>query len=174
MKQLTLILSLILLVGLTGGCVKNGTREAEVQAKPQAGTKIAVLTLDGNLPGQTPDQVRELDIVMDWMDRDIIKIMNKAGYDAVLIKERQAYKRDMGKLLVIEVERFNAGNRAARAFVGYGAGAASLALGYKLLDENGGLLSEWRDEVGSSRGGTYCAQTLDRRALDKVSGLLNR
>lgn len=174
MKRLTLLLSFVLLVGLTGGCVKNSAKETEGQAKPQAGTRIAVLTLDGNLPGQTADQARELNIVMDWMDSDIIKIMNKAGYEAVLIKQRQAYKREMGKLLVIEVERFNAGNRAARAFVGYGAGAASLGLTYKLFDENGRSLAEWRDEVGSSKGGTYCAQTLDRRALDKVNGLLNR
>lgn len=172
MKQLTLILSLVLMVGLTGGCGKNGTKQAEI--KPQAGTKIAVLTLDGDLAGQTADQARELDMVMQWMDRDIIKIMRQAGFEPVLIKEMQGYKSDMGKLLVIEVERFNAGNRAARAFVGFGAGAASLDLGYKLLDENGALLSEWRDGVGSSKGGTYCAQTLDRRALGKVSGLLNK
>jgi len=174
MKQLTLILSLLLLVGLTGGCATNSTKEADVKVKPQAGTKIAVLTLDGNLAGQSADQARELDMVMQWMDRDIIKIMRQAGFEPVLIKEMQGYKPDMGKLLVIEVERFNAGNRAARAFVGYGAGAASLDLSHKLLDENGALLSEWRDGVGSSKGGTYCAQTLDRRALDKVTGLLNK
>lgn len=173
MKQLILVLSLLLLAGLTGGCGKNSTPQAEI--KPQvAGTRIAVLTLDGNLPNQTPDQARELDYVMQWMDRDIVKIMNQAGFQPVLIKEMQGYKPEMGKLLVIEVEHFNAGNRAARAFVGYGAGSASLDLSYKLLDENGALLSEWRDGVGSSRGGTYCAQTLDRRALDKVTGLLNK
>ncbi|EKD34591.1 MAG: hypothetical protein ACD_75C02269G0003 [uncultured bacterium] len=42
------------------------------------------------------------------------------------------------------------------------------------LDESGGPLSEWRDGVGSSMGGTYCAQTLNKRALEKVVGLLNR
>ncbi len=173
MKRLVLVLSLVLLVGLTVSCTQNDTKTA-ADIKPQGGIKLAVLTLDGDLPGQTADQARELDMVMQWMDRDIVKIMTNAGFQPSLIKDMRNYRPEMGKLLVIDVERFNAGNRAARAFVGYGAGAASLDLGYKLLDENGALLSEWHDGVGSSRGGTYCAQTLNRRALEKVSGLLAR
>lgn len=171
MKRLVVILPFFLLVYLIGGCAKNEpTGATGVEARTEH--RIAVLTLDGDLPDQTADQARELDIVMRWMDRDIVSILRKAGMQPVLIKDMQAYRPEMGKLLVINVERFNAGNRAARAFVGYGAGAASLDLAYKLLDENGVLLSEWRDGVGSSRGGTYCAQTLNRRALDKVSAIL--
>ena len=171
MKRLVLMLSLVLLIGLAGGCTRNAT-ETATAVKPQAGTRLAVLTLDGNLPGQTADQARELDMVMQWMDRDIVKILEKAGYQPMLIKDKQRYRPEMGKLLVIDVERFNAGNRAARAFVGFGAGAASLDLSYRLLHENGSLISEWRDGVGSSKGGTYCAQTLNRRALEKVNGIL--
>ena len=169
MKRIAVILSLTLLLGLTGGCVK---KRAEVN--PQVTRTIAILTLDGKLPNQTADQDRELKTVIDWMDRDLLKIMKQAGFQPVLIKDRQEYQPEMGKLLVVDVDKFNAGNRAARAFVGFGAGAASLDLRYKLLDESGGPLSEWRDGVGSSLGGTYCAQTLNKRALDKVVGLLNR
>ena len=169
MKRIAVILSLTLLLGLTGGCVK---KRAEVN--PQVTRTIAILTLDGKLPNQTADQDRELKTVIDWMDRDLLKIMKQAGFQPVLIKDRQEYQPEMGKLLVVDVDKFNAGNRAARAFVGFGAGAASLDLSYKLLDESGGPLSEWRDGVGSSLGGTYCAQTLNKRALDKVVGLLNR
>lgn len=169
MKRIAVILSLTLLLGLTGGCVK---KRAEVN--PQVTKTIAVLTLDGNLPNQTADQDRELKIVIDWMDRDLIKNMKQAGFQPVLIKDRQEYKPEMGKLLEVDVDKFNAGNRAARAFVGFGAGAASLDLTYRLLDESGAPLSEWRDGVGSSLGGTYCAQTLNKRALEKVVGLLNK
>lgn len=174
MKQFTLVLSLFLLVGLAGGCTQNGTgKGADIKPRAEA-TNLAIVTLKGDLPGQTPDQARELDLVMQWMDRDIVKIFKQAGFQPVLIKDMQGYKPEMGKLLVVRVERFDAGSRAARAFVGFGAGAASLDLGYKLLDEKGAVVSEWRDGVGSSKGGTYCAQTLDKRALDKVAGLLNK
>jgi hypothetical protein len=108
------------------------------------------------------------------MDRDLLKIFKDAGYQPVLLKKMQDYRTDQGKLLIIEVERFNPGSRAARAFVGFGAGSASLDVNYKLLDERSALLTEWRDGVGSSKGPTYCAQTLNRRALAKVSPLLGR
>lgn len=169
MKRITLILLLTLLLALNGGCGKK-----RMEVNPQVAKNIAILTLDGNLPGQTADQARELDIVIQWMDRDLIKIMKQSGFQPVLIKDMQEYKPQMGRLLVVDVEKFNAGSRAARAFVGFGAGAASLDLSYKFLDEKGVLLSEWRDGVGSSMGGTYCAQTLDRRALEKVVVLLNK
>ena len=37
-----------------------------------------------------------------------------------------------------------------------------------------GTLAEWRDGVGSSKGPTYCAQTLNRRALAKAAPLLGK
>lgn len=158
---------MFLLLGLTVGCGKNKAR-----LDPSATKDIALLTLDGNLPDQTADQIRELKITIEWMDGDLVKSFKNSGFRTVLIKEMPTYKPEMGKLLIVEVERFNAGNRAARAFVGFGAGAASLDLRYQLLDERGTLLSEWREGVGSSKGATYCAETLDRKALEKVVGLL--
>lgn len=168
MKQWTLLLTLVLVLGVTGGCGKK-----RIAVNPQVNQAIAVLTLDGDLPNQTGDQERELNRVIEWMDRDLIRNMQKSGLQPILIKDMEDYKAEMGTLLVVDVEHFNAGNRAARAFIGFGAGAASLDLYYKLLDKNGTLLAEWRDGVGSSMGGTYCAQTLNRRALAKVVGILN-
>jgi hypothetical protein len=40
---------------------------------------------------------------------------------------------------------------------------------YKLLDARGPLLTEWQDGVHSLKGGTYCARTLNRRAVAKIS-----
>jgi len=71
------------------------------------------------------------------------------------------------------VDNFNAGNRAARAFVGFGVGASSLDLNYKLLDKKGAELLAWKDGVGSSKGGTYCAQTLNRNTITKITTFLN-
>ncbi len=169
MKRIVLISALVLLVVVSAGCGKK-----RLVLKPGVIKNIAVLTLDGNLPGQTKDQKRELDIVMRWMDRDIIKNFKRAGFNSVLIKSRKQYKGSMGNLLIVKVRKFNAGNRAARVFVGFGAGAASLDLSYKLLNERGAKLKVWEDGVGSSYGGTYCAQTLNRRAINTVVETLNK
>jgi Domain of unknown function (DUF4410) len=166
MKSITFLLSMLLLLGLIGGCSKK-----KANLNPSGVKDIAMLTLDGNLPEQTVDQARELKNTLDWMSRDLIKGFKDSGFRAILIDNMAAYKAEMGK--IVEVDRFNAGNRAARAFVGFGAGSASLALNYKLLDEKGALLSEWRDGVGSSKGATDCAEILNRKALENVVGLLN-
>jgi len=168
MKRIALILSLLLLAGIVGGCGKK-----RVSLNPGVPKDIVVLTLDGNLQGQTDDQVAALQSVLRWMDRDIINNLKRSGYNAILIKEKKDYTASMGKLLTIDVEDFNAGSRAARAFVGFGAGAASLDLDYHFLDESGHLIEEWKDGVGSSKGGTYCAQTLNRNAIEKITALLN-
>jgi hypothetical protein len=168
MKHITFFLSLFLLLGLTSGC---GTKK--IHLNPSGAKDIAVLTMDGNLLEQTADQARELKNTLEWMNRDLIQDFKDSGFRAILIEDLQAYKAEMGKLLIVEVDRFSAGNRAARAFVGFGAGSASLALSYKLLDEQGTLLSEWRDGVGSSKGATDCAEILNRKALENVVGLLN-
>lgn len=181
MKKAILALSILLLLCITFGCVKQtqvksstdttkaAAKTSKAPAKQTTGTKIAVLT-QGKLSGLTPDQKRELDVVMNWMDRDIIKQFKRVGYTAVLIKSKKEYKKSMGPLLIIDVDNFNPGSRAARAFVGYGAGAASLDLKYTLLKSNGGVQDKWKDGAGSSRGGTYCAQTLNRKAVKRVTG----
>ncbi len=166
MKTLPLFLSMLLFLGLTGGCGKNKTH-----LNPSVLKDLAVLTMGGNFPEKTADQKRELLIALEWLDRDFTKICEKLGIRVTSIKDIQAYKPAMGNLLVIDVERFSAGNRAARAFVGFGAGSASLALNYKLLDENGSLLSEWKDGVSSSKGSTNCAEILNRKALENVVGI---
>ena len=48
---------------------------------------------------------------------------------------------------------FKPGNKAAKAFVGFGTGGSSLDLQYKRLDSHGVSVSTWDDSVGSSKGG---------------------
>lgn len=169
MKSLSLLLPLFLCLFIVTGCGKKAAELASAVTIP-----IALLTLDDQLTEKNIDLEKELRVTVDWMDRDLLKIFRDNGYQPVLLKKMQDYRTDQGKLLIVSVERFNPGSRAARAFVGFGAGSASLDVSYKLLDERGALLAEWRDGVGSSKGPTYCAQTLNRRALTKVSPLLGK
>ena len=133
--------------------------------------EMSVLSLRGDTSKLTHDQVVELERVGKWMDRDIIKQLKRAGFKAKLIKERKDFK-GAGHLLIIDVAKFKAGNRAARAFIGFGAGASSLDLKYNLLDSHGKSLATWNDGAGSSRGGTYCAQTLNRHVIKKLKEIM--
>ena len=68
MKGIALLCSLLLLVGIAGGCGKK-----RVSLNPGVAKNLTVLSLEGDLQGQTADQVVELKSVITWMDRDIIK-----------------------------------------------------------------------------------------------------
>lgn len=163
------LLPLLFCLPLFSGC---GSKKAETASR--ATTPIALLSLSDGINESNPDIERELRLTLEWMDRDLVKLFRESGFQPLLLKEMGEYRTDQGKLLIVNVERFNPGSKAARAFVGFGAGAASLDLAYKLLDERGALLAEWRDGVGSSKGPTYCAQTLNRRALAKAAPLLGK
>lgn len=163
------LVSLLFLLGLTGGCGQKATQTA-----PAAADGIAVLTLAEDIPEHSDEKTRELTRVLQWLDRDLVKILGTSGFRPILIEDMQEYNIEMGKLLIVNFERFNPGRRGGRTFFGFGGGAASLDLQFKLLDERGALLAEWRDGAGSSKGATYCAETLNRRALKKIVAHLNR
>ncbi len=166
LKKSLLFSFLILFTLLASGC--NSTKAT---FKPGAAGEISVLSLRGDTSKMTNDQVVELKRVCAWMDRDIIKQLNRAGYTAKLLKNRSDFKGP-GHLLIIDIDRFNPGNRAARAFVGFGAGGSSLDLNYQLFDSQKKLVNEWKDGVGSSKGGTYCAQTLNRNTINQLNNIL--
>ncbi len=153
---------LILLVAVVTGC--NGSKATY---KNGAAGEISVFSIQGDTTGMTYDQIAALKSVGNWMDRDIIKQLTRAGYSAKLLKSRSDFKGP-GHLLVIDVDRFHPGNRAARAFVGFGAGAASLDLDYKVFNSQKKQIGEWKDGAGSSKGPNYCAQTLNRNAIKQL------
>ncbi|MCD6582892.1 MAG: DUF4410 domain-containing protein [Desulfuromusa sp.] len=171
MLKKSLLFSLfIIFIALTTGC--SGTRAPQQTAGAVVtGGKISVLSLRGDTGSMTQDQIVELNRVGAWMDRDIIKQLKRAGYTAKLLKSHSDFSGS-GHLLIIDVDKFNPGNRAARAFVGFGAGASSLDLDYQLLDNQNKVVSQWKDGVGSSKGGTYCAQTLNRNTIKQLRSKL--
>jgi len=73
-------------------------------------------------------------------------------------------------ILDINVVFFNPGVTASLPQGRLGNPVSSIDMGYKLLDERGALLAEWQDRAHSIKGGTYCARTLNRRAVVKING----
>lgn len=174
MLKKSLLGLLIMVMALTMGCSGARAPQQTPQQTDKAtvkGGEISVLSLRGDTSKMTEDQVVELKRVGTWMDRDMIKQLKRAGYSPKLLKSRKEFGGS-GHLLIIDVDNFRAGNRAARAFVGFGAGGSSLDLNYQLLDSRNKMVSEWKDGVGSSKGGTYCAQTLNRNTIKKLNNTL--
>ncbi|OEU60450.1 MAG: hypothetical protein BA870_12235 [Desulfuromonadales bacterium C00003094] len=168
-KSLLLVL-FVLFITMVSGCVTTRAPKQATGAATSDGM-ISVLSLRGDTSSMTQDQIVELQRVGTWMDRDIIKQLKRVGYSAKLLKSRRDFS-GAGHLLIIDVDKFNPGNRAARVFVGFGAGAASLDLDYQLINSRNKRVAQWKDGVGSSKGGTYCAQTLNRNAIEQLKGKL--
>ena len=127
--------------------------------------KLVLLSLSEKTAGQTKLEKDELQRVIDWMDRDILKRMRREGFVTSFIKDMKEYSSTMGTLAILDVIYFNSdGNRKKGPF--------SLEVNYKLLDRRGALLAEWTDGADSRRGGTYCARALNKRAMEKISTLL--
>lgn len=172
-KLLSLNLFVVFITLTLIGCSSSrAPGQSAVSASTAPAGEIAVLSLRGNTDDMTPDQIVELKRVGTWMDRDIIKQLNRAGYNAKLLGSRSEYSGS-GHLLIIDVDKFKAGNRAARAFVGFGAGGSSLNLDYQLLGSHGKVVTQWKDGVGSSKGGTYCAKKLNRNAIKQLKTRLS-
>ncbi len=170
-KKLALLPLLFVVLFVFAGC---GAQTAKVNTQKHNGKPIVVLINDGQLSNLNGEQKYELNRVLEWQKRDIIKQLKRAHFDAQLIERKQDYRQQDGLLWILTVKDFNAGNRALRAFVGYGAGSTSLDMKFDLQSPKGKSLDQWEDGVGSSKGGTYCAQTLNRRGVERVISVLNK
>jgi len=134
--------------------------------------KISVLmdTGDDNLALEKIEQRERLN---DFMGKDLVRMLNKAGYEASLIENRSQYKPGT-YLLKVTIVRYNAGSKAARIVVGFGAGAVSLDTRYELFAPEGSRILSDEHGVGSSLDWTSCARKLNKQTVDAVSGKLKR
>lgn len=172
MKRFAILLSFLIFSFITGACVKHEAPIESVEA-PNRPNAVAVLTVaDKERQQLPPDDRIELTRVMNWLDRDLIDHMRSNGIETVLIDDMKNYSSAMGPLFIINVEFFNPGTTPSLPRGRMGIPVSALDLSYKLLDERGALLTEWQDGEHSLKGGTYCARTLNRRAVDKITKTL--
>jgi hypothetical protein len=188
MKRLMLI-GLIICLGVVVGChsrtdapkaikeVKQEEKRIEAEKMPVAisagkNLKISVLvdTGDDNLSQVKIDQREQLN---DFMGKDLVRLLNKAGYEAILIENSGQYKKGT-YLLKVTIIKYNSGSKAARIVVGFGAGAASLDTRYELFAPEGNRILSDEHGVGSSLDWTSCARKLNKQTVDAVSDKLKR
>jgi hypothetical protein len=114
-------------------------------------------------------QVKSRDQVGDWMETDLLRLLEKAGFDAQLIRERSEYKTGEGNyLLKVKITDYNPGSKAARIVVGFGAGATSMKTHYELF--SGGSSPIHSDDlgVGSGRDWRNVIRKIDEQTVKGV------
>lgn len=169
MKQPIAWFVLFLLAGIMSGC---GWKDATKAQPRPAG--IAIMSIDDQQQMEMePDEGEVLQNVMNWLDRDIVRRLRDQGLEISVLKDIKRYSSTMGPLFIINVESFNPGSAAGLPRGKSGGGPSSLGLSYKLLDERGALLDEWLDSAESIKGGTYCARTLNIRAMERIATTFN-
>ena len=152
---------------------------AHVQQAPKAasgkGISIYVLIDRGIQKSFTDYQIKNREQVGDFMDQDLPRVLNDAGYVAKLIQKRSEYKPAQDAyLLTVKITNYNPGAKAARMFVGYGAGAASMETHYELYGKGAKALTEGKQGVGSGRDWRNVIRKINELTVDAVTEKLGK
>ncbi len=108
------------------------------------------------------------------MDRDIIISLTRYGFNAVHIDNEESFQgTENSHLLKIAITDHKMVPKGARIWGGMMAGADRLNAHYDLVDAGGNTVLTWDDVQASTKGGNYCAQSLNRNVAKKVSTFLD-
>lgn len=155
--------------------VKRETKKAETDSLSEtvsAGRKHRIsVMMDTGGDGLTKFQTDQREQLNDFMGKDLVRMLDKAGYEASLIADRSQYTKGT-HLLKVTIVRYNPGVKALRYGVGFGAGSVSLDTRYELFAPGGNLLVSDEHGVGSSIDWTSCARKLNKQTVEAVSGKL--
>lgn len=148
----------------TGSAVKNpdGSRVA-----------IMVVTDRGITAEMEPDRVEQINQLASWMEDDLLAILEKTGYAPMRV-EADAPPGPGRYLLRVKIRDYNAGSKAARILVGFGAGAAVLNTHFELQGEDGGALVAGDPSVGTGRDWRNAARKVNLQTVDSVNARLHQ
>jgi hypothetical protein len=159
---------------LAGAILLSGCVTASVAPKSAAGgkIKIAVLSNRGNPDEMESRQWQLRNEVGTYMEPDLVKRLNRSGYDAKLIQSAAEYTAGPDSyLLTMGITSYNPGSSAARMIVGFGAGACSLDMKYSV--KNGAkTLQSWEDGIGTSGDWRRLPNALNDKLVRKLNAEL--
>jgi hypothetical protein len=156
-----------------GAC--GGGRTGSAATLPD-GARIAVLVhLDrGITPDMAPDRVTQIDQIASWMESDLLSILDKTGYAATRVEDPATPAGPGRYVLRVKITEYNAGSKAARMFVGLGAGSAKLNTHFDLVGDGAVALAAGDPSVASSRDWTNAARKVNQQTVDTVNAALHR
>jgi hypothetical protein len=119
------------------------------------GQKLSIMVFLDRTPAPEtpPEKVQQLQQVQDWMEPDLLNLLRNAGYDAAAIASMDAAGASApGRYsLHVQIMNYNGGSKAARMFVGFGAGSARLDAHFDLVGPNGQSYVSGNPGVSTSR-----------------------
>lgn len=158
-------------MGLTGCATRERVRAPVAPGGEPI--EIAVLTHLGSPGEMTERQYQYREEVGQWMERDLLRQLQRAGFRSRAVGDRNEFNPGPGRyLLVVAIDSYNPGSSAARMMVGYGAGAASLNNSYELHGAKRQALLTWSDGVGTSQHWSRLPRRLNLNAVERVAGYL--
>ena len=146
-------------------------------AEKNAQTTICVLFDNGVNNSLEARQAKAQTQVADWMDDDLVRVFaryTKAGYQAKRIEKRTDFTPQTGNyLLTVKIIEYRPGSKAARMFVGYGAGGVSLKIHYELYANGKNAILVKDDGVFSGREWISAARKLNENMAKAITERLN-
>ena len=186
MKRMLFALCLLAWVVAAIGCAhhaRQGTRpppppKAAIQAPAIApvhgiGEKPRILLLCDRGDPATMDarQFQYRQELGPLMESDLLKRLNRAGYVAAQIQRREEFKPGPNcYLLVVKIDKYNPGSKAARIVVGFGAGTTSLDNSYQLFGSDHRPIMSWPNGCASSLDWKRLLVKLNTEAVEKIQG----
>ncbi|MFA5362589.1 MAG: DUF4410 domain-containing protein [Candidatus Omnitrophota bacterium] len=141
-----------------------------------AQTTICVLFDNGVSENLDARQAKARTQLADWMKEDLVRVFAryaKAGYEAKVIEKRRDFESQPNNyLLTVKITEYRAGSKAARAFVGYGAGGVNLKIHYEFFGAEAKAILNKDDSVFSGREWTNAARKLNENMTKAVIGEL--
>jgi len=172
MKKQLIRAIMFFLVIFTIGLVSSASA-----VEKNAQTTICVLFDNGVNNSLEARQAKAQTQVADWMDDDLVRVFaryTKAGYQAKRIEKRTDFTPQTGNyLLTVKIIEYRPGSKAARMFVGYGAGGVSLKIHYELYANGKNAILVKDDGVFSGREWISAARKLNENMAKAITERLN-
>lgn len=126
--------------------------------------------------GTEVDKAQQLQQVTDWLEPDLLTILRDSGYDAAAVSSFDGVPPAPGRYaLRVRITDYNAGSKAARMFIGWGAGKARLAAQFELLGPNGTSYVAGEPEAATGRTDwKHAVRKVDQEIVAAVNMRLNQ
>jgi hypothetical protein len=131
---------------------------------------------DRGITAETPaDKATQLNEVGAWMENDLLSMLKGTGYDAAQVTNKDEPTEVGRYLLRMQIVEYNGGSKAARMFVGWGAGTAHLNTHYELVGPNAKVYLAASPTASTSRSDwQHVARKINQDTVDAVNARLHQ
>lgn len=166
----------IALIGMGLFCITAcGGRTGSAAKMPDGKSILINVYFDSGVAAEMDDaQAKQRQQLASWMQADLINMIQGTGYNVVQVADPATPTGPGRYLLRVHITNYNAGSKAARMFVGFGAGAVQLDTHFELVGKDGEIVIAGDPSVGSGRDWKNAARKVNENTVDAFNAQLNR